>query len=155
MFNNELKSKYLETKSELTRKQYQSFYNKTEEYERNLGKDLHGFTFEEILYTINELQPKNEKQENVYRSFVSGYINWTIEQGIRSNNVNPFLINKEREIWMEIYEVFLLNGKRTGCTSRPLEIGEEVQFASLDGISKKYIVNDVSHTEKFYFVTEK
>lgn len=94
MFNSHLKSKYLETKSELTGKQYQYFYEKSESFEQQLGKDLHEFTYEEIINMINEINPKNEKQEKVYRSYVSGYINWTIEQGIRSNNVNPFLTTK-------------------------------------------------------------
>jgi hypothetical protein len=89
VFNHELKSKYLEGKKELTRKQYQLFYNKTEVYEQELGKDLMDFTLEEILNMINNIQPKNDSQEKVYRSFVSGYINWTIDQGLRSNNVNP------------------------------------------------------------------
>lgn len=91
MFDNDLKTKFLETKKGLTKKQYQAFYNKTEPYEQELGKGLHELSYEEIIKIINEIKPNNDKQEKVYRSFVSGYINWTIEQGIRIDNVNPFL----------------------------------------------------------------
>jgi hypothetical protein len=90
VFNHELKFKYLETKkSEPSKNQYQLFYNKTEAYERGLGKDLMDFSLEEILNMIDDIQPKNDSQEKVYRAFVSGYINWAIDQGLRSNKVNP------------------------------------------------------------------
>lgn len=63
---------------------------------------------------------------------------------------------------MDIYEVYTLNGKYIGCTSDVLEIGQEIQFATFreesspsECVTNPYIITDISHNEKFYFVEEK
>lgn len=97
MYNAEVKSKYLETKRETTGRQYKSLFDKLEPYEKALNKEIIEFTLDEILDTLVEIKTKNESQEKVYKAIISGYINWSIEQGFRFNPINPLLSHTDLE----------------------------------------------------------
>lgn len=89
MYNKKVKEDYLNDKSGLTKKEYSRLFEKISHYEKQINKDVYDFSLEEIMDLFTKLNPKNDKQEKVYRSILKGYINWSIEQGYKNNNVNP------------------------------------------------------------------
>ena len=85
MYNQGQKIKYMEDKGILTQRELTFFFNKIEDVEKGLGKDLSEFSLDEIKYALSHAKPKNEKQSKVYCSFINGYHRW-----VKNNDDNLF-----------------------------------------------------------------
>jgi hypothetical protein len=86
MYNNSDKNLFLKTveNDEL----YTKFFQKTEDVEKLLGKDLYNFEMKEVM----NLGAKQDELE-----LISEYTDWSICQGLKESNINPviFLLDDE------------------------------------------------------------
>lgn len=87
-YNPEYKEKFLSGFEEGTRVTYSYILSKAELYEGILKKDLCQFDLHQIAATIERINPLNNNVSRQVGRIISSYINWAIEENIRTDE-NP------------------------------------------------------------------
>ena len=89
LYNEEIKQRFLNTLHENTRMSYIRVLLAAKRTEEQLEKDLYDFNLNEIEYVLYDLAPTTATSSEVNGRIITSYISWAIEQGLRSNNINP------------------------------------------------------------------
>lgn len=89
LYNEEIKEKFLKQYPENTARSYRRVFVKSKTTEEMMKKDLYEFNMDEIEYVAYELAPISFGAALTYGRIITSYITWAIEQGLRSNNINP------------------------------------------------------------------
>jgi len=89
LYNEETKQRFLKTLHPNTQMSYIRVLLAAKRTEEQLGKDLYDFNLNEIEYVLYDLAPTTVTSSEVSGRIITSYITWAIEQGLRSNNINP------------------------------------------------------------------
>ena len=89
LYNPEIKERFLNTFAESTALSYRRAFLISKRTEARLGKDLCNFRLEEIEYVLYDASPSTFESSHVLGRIITSYISWTIENGLRRNNINP------------------------------------------------------------------
>lgn len=87
LFNKELKSQYLNTISDKTRRSYSRIFSITSKHESALNKDINAFSLEEIEVVLRAFKAKTRNTIESYGRIISSYLNWCVKNGITEKNV--------------------------------------------------------------------
>lgn len=94
LYNEEVKNMFLDRYPESTRKTYLRIFKKSYPTEKMLEKDLYEFNLDEIDSVLYDLRPLTFKSSLTNGRIITEYITFCIEQGLRSNNINPLRMVK-------------------------------------------------------------
>lgn len=94
LYNAKVKHMFLDRYPESTRKTYFRIFKKSYPTEKMLGKDLYEFNLHEIESVLYDLYPLTYKSSLTNGRIITEYITFCIEQGLRSNNINPLRMVK-------------------------------------------------------------
>lgn len=89
MYNPEIKERFLKNYPPQTQITYKRVFLKSEYMEELLGKDLYEFNLSEIEDVLYHMNPKTMPASLLNGRTLTAYISWAIEQGLRSNTINP------------------------------------------------------------------
>lgn len=91
IYNEEIKEKFLSTyDNQGTQATLRHVFFKTFLIEDVLNKDLANFNLDQIGKCIANASPHNNQTARSIGRFISGYLDWSIEEGLRENsNINP------------------------------------------------------------------
>lgn len=101
IFNEEVKNKFLDSQSEDTAKIYASVFRKIGKHELFVGRDIYTFNLLQLEMLMERLEFKTDNVAKTYGRIISSYLNWSIEQGLRTDE-NPI-----RNIGNEWFEKFV------------------------------------------------
>lgn len=87
LFNEELKTQFLNIVNEKTRSSYRRIFTITSKHETELNKDIHQFSLIEIEKVLWSFQSRTKNTVESYGRIISSYLNWCVKQGIISKNV--------------------------------------------------------------------
>lgn len=120
LYNESLKNSYLSTKN--SRQSYERELLRISKYERNLGKDLHSFSMEELENIFSDYKYYSRNTILTYVGFLSDYLKWCCEKGysisnplqsLKSDDFNKYVVNREKyfskkefEIWKKTLESY-------------------------------------------------
>jgi integrase len=91
IFNEEQKERYLNfvTDNEDTKITIRRIFNKSWLFENGRNRDLCDFNLEEIGKVIKHSNPFNANVARSTTNFISSYVSYCIDNGLRENNINP------------------------------------------------------------------
>lgn len=89
LFNAAVKNDYLSNVSVNDESTIQSVFENAFKLESELNKDIHDFNIGEVIQLLKGIKFENKNEAKKYLTELSNYIDWSIEQGIRVNYVNP------------------------------------------------------------------
>lgn len=98
LYNEDQKERFLkDNKAEKTKEAYTRVLKRASSLEEEYQKDLYNFNISEIELLINYLAPTTLGSARSAVTPISTYIDWAIEQGLRTDNLNPLsaLVDKE------------------------------------------------------------
>ncbi|MGE8079269.1 hypothetical protein [Peribacillus loiseleuriae] len=87
-YNKNVKEKFLEKFQEESRNTYSHVFKKSEELEQLIGIDLYLFKINQIEALLKKFKFSTIKAARTYFSVISSYINWSIENGYKTDE-NP------------------------------------------------------------------
>ena len=143
MYNADQKRRYISSRGKdmLTEEGHlEQMFNRIEQFENRLGKDLSTFTVKEIMEVYKMLNVSSVGVLKVLNSYYSSYTSWCLKENLVSDNQNHFLemtlllfekcINKnklKKYIWTrdEIYQYVdaLPNARDKFCILSVFELG--------------------------------
>ncbi|WP_405169363.1 hypothetical protein [Paenibacillus sp. FSL H3-0286] len=97
LYNKEQKERFLKDRTFNTREAYSRVLKRASSLEEEFGKDLYNFNISEIELLINYLAPTTLSSVQSATSPITVYIDWAIEQGLRTDNFNPLSTLIDRE----------------------------------------------------------
>lgn len=101
LYNESLKNRYLSTKT--SRQAYERELLRTSKYEKDLGKDLHSFSMEELENIFLDYKYYSPNTVLTYVRYLSDYLNWCCEKGysianplqsLESDDFNKYVVNR-------------------------------------------------------------
>lgn len=127
MYNPEFKQEFMnELQSPSYHNSYKALFNKTEKYERELGKDLYDFNVHELENFYYTLATPSWHSLRVTHFFIVNYADYAIKLGVRMSNINAFNLLTSTQL-----ERYTASYKRTYLTREDFD-----EFMD-------YIVNDI------------
>lgn len=119
MYNPAIKKRFLENYEEGSQHAIKRVFKHSKSAEELLEKDLYDFNEWQIGKVLKSLSPHNVEVSKSLGFYISSYISWAIENGLRENNINPLkgltdayyekFVNKSKKIhWSESEFVDLL-----------------------------------------------
>lgn len=97
LFGSDIKEKFLSTIKEGTRQSYRRIFTITNKFESALNKDLNKFTLKEIEVILHSFKSDNRNTVESYGRIMSSYLNWSVDNGLTSQNVLRALNPKDFE----------------------------------------------------------
>jgi integrase len=104
LFNEEVKTSFLNTIKEGTRVSYERILKIAQKTESILGYDLNKFSANEIEKILYDFKANNRNTIESYARIISAYLNWSVKEGLSNENVlaeykpddfEQFLTNEE------------------------------------------------------------
>jgi integrase len=90
IYNEEVKDKFIKTyENEQSQITLLNYFKKSESTERQLEKDLYDFDINEISKVMHNVNPLSLSVSRSAARSIAKYISWAIDNGYRSNNINP------------------------------------------------------------------
>lgn len=89
MFNEEIKNKFLKQFETGTALTYKRVFVKNASIEEYFNKDIYNFNLAELKKVMFNLNPPTINSAKHYGGILLSYLSWAIEQGLRTNNINP------------------------------------------------------------------
>ncbi|PLR72223.1 phage lytic cycle repressor MrpR family protein [Bacillus sp. UMB0728] len=90
LYNEEIKERFLSTyENEGSQYTLSHILSKAIYEESRLEKDLYDFNLSEIGEVIANAKPHSKSVAKSYGRFLTQYISWAIEEGLRKSNINP------------------------------------------------------------------
>jgi site-specific recombinase XerD len=104
-FNREVKQRFLATYPEGTAQSYKRIFDHSSEMEHEYDKDLANFDIHEIREFLESLEPSTAESARTSGRIVSAYLNWALENGVRT--ISPYnpLANVSKE-WFDEFVVY-------------------------------------------------
>lgn len=90
--NEEIKQRFLNEYPEKTAGNYRRIFEKSANYEERLGKDLYNFNITQIDNVLTSLNPYTANSSRVNGRMLVSYIDWAIEEDLRTQEVNPLTL---------------------------------------------------------------
>lgn len=102
LYNEDQKERYLSIfDNEGTQTTIRNVFYKAWAYEDARERDLCNFNLEEIGRVINRTNPLNFGVAKSTTGFIGSYISWSIENGLRDNNISP--LDGTSDEWIESF----------------------------------------------------
>ncbi|ATF13604.1 hypothetical protein A616_16945 [Brevibacillus brevis X23] len=89
IFNEQVKNRFMEEISDDSKGPYERIFIRSSLVEASLNRDMYDFNIKEIENVLFHLKPKTAAASKSNISIISSYIDWAIEEGYRSNTINP------------------------------------------------------------------
>lgn len=92
IYNEEIKERYLQENypdEEGTQNTIRNLFSKSELVEDILQKDLYNFNLVEVGKVLQNTNPYSKNVAKTHLRFLSRYISWAINTGLRDNNIHP------------------------------------------------------------------
>ncbi|RNB59455.1 hypothetical protein EDM57_04750 [Brevibacillus gelatini] len=89
MYNEGVKQRFMEVISDDSKGPYERIFIRSSVVEESLGRDMYDFNIKEIENVLFHLKPKTLAASKSNISIISSYLDWAIEEGYRSNTINP------------------------------------------------------------------
>lgn len=94
MYNADIKEEFLNEYPEKTRISYRRIFDKSEQNERALGKDLYDFNLNEIENIMYALTPLTNSASYTYGTQIIAYVKWALYKEYPLTNTNLLLFQK-------------------------------------------------------------
>jgi integrase len=89
IYNEQVKNRFMEEISDDSKGPYERIFIRSSIIEASLNRDMYDFNIKEIENVLFHLKPKTAAASKSNISIISSYIDWAIEEGYRSNTINP------------------------------------------------------------------
>lgn len=107
LFNEEAKKRFLAEIRESTRKSYERIFKITQSYESALEKDINQFTLQELETILYEFKANNRNTIESYSRIISSYLNWSVQEGLASENALAMFKPDDFDKYISNEEVYL------------------------------------------------
>ena len=97
MYNKEIKARFIESLTVLTKTRYVTVFNKTEKYEKKLDKDCMIWDLEEVKAFFKSLKYTSVRQIKEVSLVLEAYVNWASTERL-CENVNPYAMLEFEDI---------------------------------------------------------
>lgn len=97
MYNKEIKTRFINSLTVLTKTRYVTVFNKTEKYEEELGKDCMIWDLEEVKAFFKSLKYTSVRQIKEVSLVLEAYVNWASAEML-CENVNPYAMLEFEDI---------------------------------------------------------
>jgi site-specific recombinase XerD len=142
MYNEVIKNEFLDTFGDKTAETYKRVFYRSGSLEEKLGKDLSEFNISEIERVMQELNPLTISASRSNFSTIKSFLTWSIENGHRSNNINPLtlvpkdwfkqFVDKNVMIYISKHELDQLTDENHGCKNAQDGVLFQLLFEGVD-----------------------
>jgi site-specific recombinase XerD len=142
LYNEEIKKEYLDTFGDKTAETYKRIFFRSGSLEEKLNKDMGEFNSSEVEKVMTELNPLTVSASRSNFSAIKSYITWAIENGHRSNNINPLtlvpkdwfkqFVDKNVMIYISKHELDQLTDENHGCKNSQDGVLFQLLFEGVD-----------------------